>query len=67
MIIGGSLVDPRGGGANLGGSAISGGTPRKLAAGDMLFVPEGTPHWFSAIDGTLTCLTIKMPRPVPGG
>ena len=65
MIVGGTLVDPKPGGGNIGGSAIAGGTTRKLAPGDMLFVPEGTPHWFSAIDGTLIDLTIKMPRPVP--
>jgi mannose-6-phosphate isomerase-like protein (cupin superfamily) len=67
LTVGGTLVDPKpGGGGNITGSAIAGGAPRKLAAGDMLFVPEGTPHQFSAIDGTLIGLTIKMPRPVPG-
>jgi mannose-6-phosphate isomerase-like protein (cupin superfamily) len=66
MIVGGLLVDPKPSGANISGSAISGGTTHKLAAGDMLFIPEGTPHWFQAIDGTLFALTIKMPRPVPG-
>jgi len=25
-------------------------------------VPEGTPHWFSAVDGAVVLMTIKMPR-----
>jgi hypothetical protein len=25
-------------------------------------VPEGTPHWFSAIDGTLVLMALHLPR-----
>lgn len=64
MTIGGTMNDPKSGtGGNSTGSGISGGDARKLAPGDMLIVPEGTPHQFSAIDGTLVALTIKLPRP----
>jgi hypothetical protein len=30
-----------------------------------MVVPEGTAHWFSAIDGTLVLMTLHVPRPVP--
>jgi hypothetical protein len=30
-------------------------------------VPENTPHWFSAIDGTLVLMSFHAPRPVPSG
>lgn len=65
MTTGGSMNDPKAGaGGNSTGSGITGGTARKLAPGDMLMVPEGTPHQFSGIDSTLIALTIKFPRPV---
>jgi len=25
-------------------------------------VPEGTPHWFSAIDGTIVLMSLHLPR-----
>jgi hypothetical protein len=30
-------------------------------------VPENTPHWFSAINGTVVLMSLHVPRPVPGG
>ena len=35
---------------------------RKIAKGDFILVPEGTPHWFSTIDGTLTLMSLHLPR-----
>ena len=66
MVTGGKLVnqgrvDPN----NLSGSSVQGGTSRHLAKGDFIFVPENTPHWFSAIDGTLILMSLHVPRPVP--
>jgi mannose-6-phosphate isomerase-like protein (cupin superfamily) len=49
-------------GGKLVGTAIEGGTARKISKGDFLVVPEGTPHWFSAVDGTITLMTFKVPR-----
>lgn len=43
------------------GSRIEGGTTRKLAAGDVILVPAGVPHWFG-IDGKLALLGMKLPR-----
>jgi mannose-6-phosphate isomerase-like protein (cupin superfamily) len=66
MITGGKLVnESRTNPANLTGSAVEGGTSRHLAKGDFIIVPENTPHWFSAIDGTLVLMSLHVPRPVP--
>ena len=36
--------------------AIKNGVTHKVAKGDVIVVPPGTPHWFNAIDGTITYL-----------
>jgi hypothetical protein len=28
-----------------------------------VMVPENTPHWFSAIEGSLTLMSLHLPRP----
>jgi mannose-6-phosphate isomerase-like protein (cupin superfamily) len=40
--------------------AIKNGGTRKVAAGDVVVVPPGTPHWFNAIDGTITYLESRV-------
>jgi mannose-6-phosphate isomerase-like protein (cupin superfamily) len=52
-------------GGKLTGKTIEGGDSRTVSKGDFLVVPEGTPHWFSAIESTLVLMTIKMPRGTP--
>ena len=42
----------------------SGGAMRRINKGDVLIIPENTPHWFSAVDGSLSYLSMRMPRPV---
>ena len=34
--------------------AIEGGKSQKVAKGDVVVTPPGTPHWFSDIDGVIT-------------
>ena len=49
---------------NLSGSAIDDGVSRQVKKGDVLFVPEKTPHWFSPSDGgVLVLLSLHVPRP----
>jgi mannose-6-phosphate isomerase-like protein (cupin superfamily) len=65
MITGGKLVnEKRTNPANLTGTGIEGGTSRAVAKGDFIIVPEKTPHWFSAINGTIVLMTLHVPRPV---
>jgi mannose-6-phosphate isomerase-like protein (cupin superfamily) len=33
---------------------------RTVAKGDVIVVPPGTPHWFNAIDGTITYLESRV-------
>jgi mannose-6-phosphate isomerase-like protein (cupin superfamily) len=66
MVTGGNLVDGKRNGDNLTGPSIEGGTSRSVAKGDFIVVPENTPHWFSAINGTLVLMSLHVPRPVPG-
>jgi mannose-6-phosphate isomerase-like protein (cupin superfamily) len=66
LVTGGKLVGEKSSGSNRSGTAIEGGDLRKVAKGDFIVVPEGTPHWFSAIDGSVVLMTIKMPRGAAG-
>ncbi len=60
---GGTLVGAaRSGPHDLRGTALEGGIARPIAKGDMLIVPENTPHWFSRIDGQLVLLSLHVPR-----
>ena len=65
MVTGGKLVEEKRNGDNLTGTGIEGGTPRSVAKGDFIVVPENTAHWFSAINGTLVLMSLHVPRPVP--
>ena len=47
---------------NQSGTGILGGASRRIAKGDVLFVPQNSPHWFSAADGPLVMLSLHVPR-----
>lgn len=65
MTTGGKLVnEKRTNAENLTGTAIEGGTSRPMAKGDFLIVPEKTPHWVSAINGTIVFMTLHVKRPI---
>ena len=63
LVTGGKLKnESRTNAANLTGSGIEGGISRHVAKGDFIMVPEGTPHWFSAIDGTIVLMSLHLPH-----
>lgn len=63
LVTGGKLIgEKRNNAENLAGTGIEGGTSRPFAKGDFAIVPENTPHWFSAINGTLILMSIHVPR-----
>jgi mannose-6-phosphate isomerase-like protein (cupin superfamily) len=63
LVTGGTLRDQKRTNAeNLTGSAIDGGTPRRIAKGDWVMVPEKTAHWFSQIEGTIVLMSIHLPH-----
>ena len=41
-------------------TTIKNGQTRQVARGDVIVVPPGTPHWFNAIDGTITYLESRV-------
>lgn len=62
FVIGGQLTEPqRTNAQNLSGKAITGGTSQKVTKGDFMWVPAGSAHWFSAIDGTVTLMSLHLP------
>ena len=63
LVTGGKLTNSnRTNAENLTGSGIEGGMSRRVAKGDFIMVPEGTPHWFSAIDGTVVLMSLHLPH-----
>jgi quercetin dioxygenase-like cupin family protein len=44
------------------GPSIQGGDTRTLAAGDVVVIPAGTPHWFKAVDGKIDYFVAKVTR-----
>jgi mannose-6-phosphate isomerase-like protein (cupin superfamily) len=62
-VTGGKLKDERRTNPeNLTGSAIEGGTSRKIAKGDWVMVPEKTPHWFTQVEGALVMMSLHVPH-----
>jgi mannose-6-phosphate isomerase-like protein (cupin superfamily) len=63
LVTGGKLKEEKRTNAeNSSGSGIEGGVTRHVAKGDFIMVPEGTPHWFSAIDGTVVLMSLHLPH-----
>ena len=63
LVTGGTLRDEKRTNAeNLTGSAIDGGTPRRIVKGDWVMVPEKTAHWFSQVEGTIVLMSIHLPH-----
>jgi glc operon protein GlcG len=55
-LVGGKNVEPE----EVRGSAVTGGETRTLRAGDVIVIPNGTPHWFKEVTGPVTYLTVKV-------
>ena len=62
LVTGGKLIGaPAGAGKTVSGTAIEGGTPRRIAKGDYVLVPANTPHQYTQIQGELITVAIHMP------
>jgi len=61
FVTGGRVVDAKPIAAHeLRGVSIEGGTVREIAAGDVLVVPRGVPHWFQGVRGPLLYYVVKV-------
>lgn len=47
----------------LRGTRIEGGETHTLAAGDVVIVPNGLPHWFSEVKGPFEYFVVKVTAP----
>jgi mannose-6-phosphate isomerase-like protein (cupin superfamily) len=66
MVTGGKLTEEkRTNPENLSGTGIENGNSREIAKGDFIIVPQGVPHWFSKINGTLVLMSLHVPRTTP--
>jgi glc operon protein GlcG len=55
-MVGGKTIEPN----EIRGDSIVGGETRKIGRGDVISIPNGTPHWFEDVKGTLTYYVVKV-------
>lgn len=61
FVTGGRSIDPKMTAANeFRGTSIEGGETRQLKKGDVVIVPNGTPHWFKQVDGAFLYYVVKV-------
>ena len=61
LVTGGTLVD----GKNIEpeeirGDSVTGGETRRIAKGDVIVIPHGTPHWFKEVNGPINYYVVKV-------
>ena len=47
-------------GPGITGDAVEGGVRTRLAKGDVLIIPAGTPHWFTSVDESLFYTVVRV-------
>jgi hypothetical protein len=61
VVTGGTLVRTPGASTKgAGGVTIEGGESRRVAKGDVIFIPAGTPHWYKEVEGSVTYLEVRF-------
>jgi mannose-6-phosphate isomerase-like protein (cupin superfamily) len=61
LVTGGRVVEGRSvAEGEVRGSAIEGGQAREIAAGDVVVVPNGVPHWFQSVRGPVLYYVVKV-------
>lgn len=50
IVTGGIIIRPTDGGR----ASIEGGLALRVSKGDAVLIPEGTPHWYSAVEGAIS-------------
>lgn len=61
FITGGAAIEPKEIAPNeIRGARIEGGDVRHLSKGDVIIVPNNTPHWFKEVSGAFLYYTIKV-------
>ena len=61
FVTGGTVVDGKTTAPDeIRGTRIDGGESRRLGKGDVIIVPNGTPHWFKEVDGPVLYYVVKV-------
>jgi mannose-6-phosphate isomerase-like protein (cupin superfamily) len=60
LVTGGTIVRPAAGAPAGTLARIDGGITRKVAKGDVVLIPENTPHWYSEVDGAIAYLEVRF-------
>lgn len=61
LVTGGTLVEPQTVEAHeIRGASIQGGQTRRIVKGDVVVIPQGTPHWFKEIRGPVLYMAVKV-------
>jgi mannose-6-phosphate isomerase-like protein (cupin superfamily) len=55
-MVGGKTTEPD----EIRGTEVNGGTTRTLTKGDIIVVPNGTPHWFKEVSGPVLYYVVKV-------
>jgi glc operon protein GlcG len=55
-VVDGKTVEPN----EIRGAAINGGQTRQITKGDVIVVPNGTPHWFKELGGPINYYVVKV-------
>jgi mannose-6-phosphate isomerase-like protein (cupin superfamily) len=63
LVTGGTIVRPAGTGGRGSAATIEGGVSRRVAKGDVILVPAGTPHWYKDLEGSITYLEVRFDLP----
>ena len=59
VVTGGTIVR----GATPATATIANGVTQKVGKGDVVIVPANSPHWYSAVDGSVTYLEVRWLAP----
>ena len=61
FVTGGTVVDGKTTAPDeIRGTRIDGGESRRLGKGDVIIVPNGTPHWFKEVQGPVLYYVVKV-------
>jgi mannose-6-phosphate isomerase-like protein (cupin superfamily) len=63
LVTGGTIVRPAAGAPSGTLARIEGGVTRKVVKGDVVLIPENTPHWYSEVDGAIAYLEVRFNVP----
>jgi mannose-6-phosphate isomerase-like protein (cupin superfamily) len=63
LVTGGTIVRPAAGAPTGTLARIEGGVTRKVVKGDVVLIPENTPHWYSEVEGAIAYLEVRFSVP----